>query len=137
MTIKTASVFAVCDEYGVPHTTPFPSGFAGKPNFPASKSLEACVGVSNVTFTPNGGEVDGFGTTSAQATIQCNMAAVWTYGNLGGATANVSSGNSAPSITFTLSNAGAAERDANFNVTGVAGGETVNFQVSLSATGKG
>lgn len=131
------SISQIAAEYGVSLPCVFPDAFYGKPGIPASGALSISTfyGKSNVTFTPDGGAVSDYeyGAT-AQVTLTCNVPAVWTFTLAGLATASISSGASASSVTFSLA-AGSpgSNRVAAFDVTGVSDGVSRTFNISLEA----
>lgn len=132
------SIAQVAAEYGLPANTPFPSGFYGRPGFPGSGafSLSQCYGLSNVNFSPDGGNVAGSAVGSATATVTCNLPAVWTYTGGGtGGSVDVASGGTATSITFTVVAPGAPDVTRTWSLTGVSNGVTRNFSVSVTAFG--
>lgn len=130
-------------EFGLPSSTPFPSGFYGKGGAPSSGALAFSdfYGRSGVLFTPDGGNVSVTDFTSVSATLSCTAPATWTYTRTSGADgysgANLPSGSSATSIIFgcntTSSGGKEIARSASWTVSGTAGGVTRNFTVSLSA----
>jgi hypothetical protein len=141
MTVTAPDLFQICDEFQVPRNTPFPSGFYGKPGFPTSGpfSLQQCVGLSNVTFTPDGGSTGGIGVGSANCTLLCNLPAVWTYSLASGTggSVDIASGTAAGSITFTVTAPGAGTRTCVWNVNGSAAGVSRDFTVTVDAQGTG
>lgn len=107
-------------------------------------ALSSLYGKSNVSFTPNGGTSAGapvslsdFGTLTASKTITCTQAATWTWSRSSGTsgTANVTSGSSATSITFTLNTTGFTFRESTFTLTATAGGITRYYVITLTAEG--
>jgi len=129
------SAFAA--EYGVAANTPL-SGYKGKPGIPNSNpvSFSAFYGKSNVTFTPDGGNVSTAATGSASAIVTCNQPAVWTYtGGGSGGTVSIASGATSTSITFTVVATGIPDVTRTWSLTGVSNGVTRNFSVSVTAYG--
>lgn len=117
-------------EYGVPNTTPLAS-YIGKPGAPTGNpvSLEAFYGVSNTAFTPDGGTVTRSNNAPVSATLSCTTAAVWTFSLPSGMTANIASGASATSVTFTVAGGG---QSLSVSVQGVSNGITRNFTVNIN-----
>lgn len=132
------SISQIAAEFGVSLPCAFPSAFYGKPGVPGSGTLtlpDSFYGLSNQSFNPDGGAVDGSAIgEAATVTLYANPAAVWTYSGGGtGGFVNVPSGNSATSITFSCVPPGVGARVRNWTVTGTIGGLVRNFTVSLSA----
>lgn len=101
-------------------------------------SLSSFYGKSNVTFTPAGGETvetrvstGSAGAYSATKTISCSQSATWTYTRSGSfGSADVASGGSSTTITFSLSTAG-TNRYTTWSVSATAGGITRYWLVYL------
>lgn len=121
-------------EYGLSLPVVLPNSFWGKPGMPSSGPLTLpgdFYGKSNVIFTPNGGSAFNAGTTFASVTLECNFAAVWTFSGGGtGSSVSIASGDTATSITFSLTNF-SGFRSAYWTVTGTALGVTREFTVEL------
>lgn len=108
-------------------------------------SLSQLYGKGGATFSPAGGTSSGSpmalsdwrsGGGTAQVTITCSQAAVWTYSRSGTyGSANVASGGSATSITFSLSNSGYTVRESTWTVSGTVGGTTRYWVVTLTNDG--
>jgi hypothetical protein len=165
MTITLPDLYQVCDEFALPRTTPFPSGFYGLPGFPLSGpfSLMQAVGLSKPTapptdpsnpnpppnptpgsavFTPDGGEIAGEGVNSSQVSVACDQNAIWNYTRTSGGpgtSVTVPSGGTSRFIGFTLQAGGSGNattpRNATWTLTGTSAGVTRNFTVSLYASG--
>lgn len=89
-------------------------------------------------FTPDGGNASVSGAYLAQVTLTCSVAAVWTYTGGAGGSANVASGGTSTSITFTATTGppGAAPpNNVAWAVTGTAGAIVRNFTVNANANG--
>ena len=72
----------------------------------------------------------------AQVTISCSQIAVWVHSRNGSyGSANVVSGGSAYSITFSLANSGYTIRETTWTVSGTVGGVTQYWQVTLTNDG--
>lgn len=108
---------------------------------PANQACQHVKKRSSATFNPVGGtynQSDGGLMTTQSFTITCTVGGpvVWTWSKTGsaGGTANVVSGNSANSITFTQ-NVGTGDRSSVFTVS--AGGSTWTITLSTTGTGGG
>lgn len=128
------SISMMAAEFGVALPCVFPRDFYGKPGIPASGPLKFSdfYGKSNVVFTPNGGEVYDYGSTSASVILVCNQSAIWTYTG-GGGTVSRASGTAGNSITFSVSSPAFSYRSANYAVSATAMGVTRSFTVTLEA----
>lgn len=120
------------------------SGVNGAVPTSGAISVSKFYGTSDVAFTPDGGTSAGapvaledFGTFTASETISCTTAATWTWSRSSGSfgTANVSSGSSATSITFTLNTTGFDYRQSEFTLTATSGGITRYYVITLTAEG--
>ena len=109
-------------------------------------SMSNFYGKSAVSWSPAGtasapgeaiSDMFGGGGTDASVTITCNQAATWTYFESGSSEgyADIASGNSATSITFTLPNYGFSVFTTYFSVSSTAGGVTRYWAVTLQNTG--
>lgn len=88
------------------------------------------------TFSPLAGSyTDGDDGTNT-FTITCSAPAVWTWTRTGSSlgTANVASGGTASSITFSISTT-TVDRTSTFTVTGTSGGVTARYTINLTAWG--
>lgn len=107
-------------------------------------SMSKFYGTVKTAFTPAGGTSAGspqalsdFGTYNASETISCTTPAVWTWTRTGStnATASVSSGGTATSITFNLNTTGFNYRQSEFTVSATSNGITRYWTVTLTAEG--
>lgn len=109
-------------------------------------SMSDFYGKSAVSFDPAGttsapgeaiSDMFGGGGTDAVVTITCNQSATWTYFESGSSEgyADIASGSSATSITFTLPNFGFTVFTTYFSVSATAGGVTRYWEVTLQNTG--
>jgi hypothetical protein len=109
-------------------------------------SMNNLRGKSAVSWSPAGtasapgqalSDMFGGGGNDASVTITCNQAATWTYFESGSSEgyADIASGNSATSITFTLPNYGFSVFTTYFSVSSTAGGVTRYWEVTLQNTG--
>lgn len=140
-----ANPIAVSEYYAgganVPSST---SGVNGAVPTSGTISISKFYGTSDVAFSPDGGTTAGaplaledFGTFTASETITCTQSATWTWSRSSGSfgTANVSSGSSATSITFTLNTSGFDYRQSEFTLTATSGGITRYYVITLTAEG--
>lgn len=108
-------------------------------------SLSNLYGKSNVSFSPAGAN-SAPGTTlgsyasggnDASVTITCTQTATWTWNRTGDPDgyANISSGGTGTTITFTLPNYGFSPLYTSFSVTGSASGTTKYWTVNLQNNG--
>ena len=125
----------------VPSST---SGVNGAVPASGTISISKFYGTSDVAFSPDGGTSAGspvaladVGSLTASETISCTSSATWTWSRSSGSfgTANVTSGSSATSITFTLNTSGFEYRQSEFTLTATSGGVTRYYVITLTAEG--
>ena len=98
---------------------------------------------SPVTFTPAGGTSVGSPVTlsdsgqfSATVVISCSESATWTYsGGASGSSADIASGGSGTTITFSMSDLGGGPQSASYDVSATASGTTRYWTVTLDTSG--
>jgi hypothetical protein len=88
-------------------------------------------------WTPRGGTYSDSARypNAAYYTISCSETATWTYSSLGLASASVSNGGSATSITFSLQPSQFQDQSASIAVSSTASGNTQNYTIQLNTTG--
>lgn len=128
----------ICDEFGLPHSSVWPRDFYGKGGAPSSGALSFShfYGLSgSAAFQPMGGAYSDDEIGTASYTITASSPVVWTWTKTSGiaGTANVASGSSASSITFSVSGTPSATKSQTFNVS--AGGQSWTITVTGEATG--
>ena len=122
---------------GTSHSTgTFPSGAISFSDF-YGKSIPASGG----TFSPDGGASSGSRVSqyayaynsTASVTITCTQSATWTYSRLSGSfgSANISSGSSASSITFSMVSGIQTFRYSDWNLDATSGSNTRYWVISL------
>lgn len=104
-------------------------------------SLSQLYGKSSLSFSPAGGTSSAAavllsdwnaGGGTASVTITCSQPAVWVHSRSGtSGSASVTSGGSASSITFSLTNSGFTIRQTTWYVSGSVGGVTQYWRVEL------
>lgn len=128
---------------GTSHSTgTFPSGAISFSDF-YGRSIPASGG----TFSPNGGASSGSRVSqyafsylgTASVTITCTQSATWTYSRLSGSfgSANISSGASASSITFSMVAGNSSFRYSDWNLDATSGSNTRYWVIQLETEGGG
>ena len=128
---------------GTSHSTgTFPSGAISFSDF-YGRSIPASGG----TFSPNGGASSGSRVSqyafaynsTASVTITCTQSATWTYSRLSGSfgSANISSGASASSITFSMAAGNDSFRYSEWNLDATSGSNTRYWVISLETESAG
>lgn len=128
---------------GTSHSTgTFPSGAISFSDF-YGRSIPASGG----TFSPNGGASSGSRVSqyayaynsTASVTITCTQSATWTYSRLSGSfgSANISSGASASSITFTMAAGIQTFRYSEWNLDATSGSNTRYWVIQLETESTG
>ena len=135
------SLTQIAAEFGVALPARLPTNFYGKPGVPSSGALAMTQfrGLSNATFTPDGGSMTESGYIEVSVTLSCSIPALWTWTKTSSPSpysfASLASGSTNTDITFTAIADRVPSVDATFSVTGVAGGLTRTFTVRLLADG--
>lgn len=131
----------MCLEFGLnPNTAVFPRDFYGKGGAPAAGALGfqdfvgRSGGVSGAVFAPVAGSYSDENAGSANYTISCNQAVVWTWSRTSGTSggADIASGTSATSITVSVSATATISRSATFQIQ--ASGQTWNVTLTADAS---
>ncbi|MGE5563125.1 MAG: hypothetical protein ACM3ZV_07415 [Bacillota bacterium] len=90
------------------------------------------------TFTPAAGDYSAAGEGSAAFSFTCDRTATWTWQRTSGLAggANIASGGTGTSITFTLTS-GLQHRISTFTITGSVDGVSVDYTLTLAVAGTG
>jgi len=140
MTLQSSGAISLNDitaEFGLAADSVFPTKFYGLGGAPASGALSFAdfYGRSNVIFTPDGGDLSDSGLGGVNMTLSCNKTATWTYTYSGSPNGSSSplSGGSGTSVVFSIYTDGSTTESGTWQVTGVSGGVTRTYTVSLTA----
>jgi hypothetical protein len=128
----TISFYQICDEFGLPHTSIFPTAFYGKGGAPTSGPLSFAdfYGRSGLTFTPPPGSLynKGGANSAGAQTVTASQAVTWTYTKSLNITTNTASGTTTTSITFSTTS---ANTSGTVSLTATVNGQSYLWDITL------
>lgn len=159
MTLQTSGAISLSQiqtEFGGANPISMSEYYAGGANVPGSTSgvngavpasgtisMSKFFGTSDVAFSPSGGTSAGapqtlsdIGNLYASVSITCNQSATWNWSNYAGSGGSVdtASGNSATSITFSISTTEfGGTQTSSYTVSATAAGVTRYWDVTVTA----